>query len=210
MAARPRIASDADLLMAAARAVSRIGPSRLTLAHVAAEAGVVPATLVQRFGSKRGLLLALIQHGAAGTTDEMARLRAAHPSPLAALLAFGECMAGMAPTPEELANHLAYLVMDLTDPEFHRLALEQARVFRDEVKGLVDSAVIAGELKPCDTAGLARLLQETVHGALLTWAIWRQKTAQEWVRHELELLLAPYVANRRNRSSSRKPNRKRK
>ena len=39
--------------------MSRLGPARLTLAEVAKEAGLSPATLVQRFGSKRGLMLAL-------------------------------------------------------------------------------------------------------------------------------------------------------
>src|SRR5258707_1256462 len=107
MSPRPRTVSDADLLAATHRTVSRIGPSRLTLADVAAEAGVSPATLMQRFGSKRNLLLSLVRQGSGGTGTEMAALRAAHPSPLAALRAFAQCMAGMAPTPEELANHLA-------------------------------------------------------------------------------------------------------
>ena len=59
MCPRPRAASDADILDATARAMARLGPARLTLADVAREAGLSPATLVQRFGSKRGLLLAV-------------------------------------------------------------------------------------------------------------------------------------------------------
>src|SRR5689334_21094481 len=100
MCPRPRATTDAELLLAAARAVSRVGPSRLTLADVAAEAGVAPATLVQRFGSKRGLLLALVRQGGPTVAEEMAALRAAHPSPLATVLAFADCMAGMARSPE--------------------------------------------------------------------------------------------------------------
>jgi AcrR family transcriptional regulator len=203
MSARPRTTTDADLLMAAARAVSRVGPSRLTLADVGAEAGVAPATLVQRFGSKRGLLLALARAGSQAAATEMAVLRAAHASPLAALRAFAECMAGMAPSPVELANHLAFLVMDLTDPEFHRYTLEQSRVFQTELTALADAAVAAGELKPCDTARLARLMQETLHGALVMWAIYREGTAREWMRKEMEMLLAPYMSSDRRRPASR-------
>src|SRR5919204_6661796 len=55
---RPRTRTDDELLDAAFRAVGAVGPARLTLADVAAEAGVAPATLVQRFGSKRALLVA--------------------------------------------------------------------------------------------------------------------------------------------------------
>src|SRR5262245_16451798 len=172
MCPRPRTTTDADLLAAAARAVSRVGPSRLTLADVAALAGVVPATLMQRFGSKRGLLLALAREGSSSAGDQMSALRAAHPSPLAALQAVADCMAGMASTPEELANHLAFLNMDLTDPDFHELALRHARSFGAEMQTLLDDAVAAGELVRCDTARLGRLVQEVIHGGLVAWAIY--------------------------------------
>jgi AcrR family transcriptional regulator len=124
MCARPRTVSDEELLEATARAVSRVGPARLTLADVAKEAGVVPATLVQRFGTKRGMLLALM-------------------------------------------------------------------------KGLLDDAVTAGELSACDTDALARVVQETLQGSLVAWAIYREGRAGEWVRRDLEFLLSRYLAPKR-------------
>jgi AcrR family transcriptional regulator len=169
----------------------------LTLADVAAEAGVAPATLLQRFGSKRGLLLALARAGSTASAQELAAIRAAHPSPLAALRATGDCMAGMANSPEELANHLAFLNIDLTDPEFHRYALKGARAFTAELQALLDAGVEAGELVSCDTVRLARLVQEVLHGSLVTWAIFREGTAREWVRNDLEALLGPYIAGER-------------
>jgi AcrR family transcriptional regulator len=187
--------------MAASRAVCRVGPSRLTLADVAAEAGVAPATLVQRFGSKRGLLLALVRLGPATAEGEFAAIRAAHPSPLAALRAVVDCMAQMAATPEELANHLTFLQMDLTDPEFRHYSLEHSRAFGAELQALLDAAVAAGELTPCDTARLARLMQEMLHGSLVTWAIYREGTAQEWLRQDFETLLAPYTTKKRRPTS---------
>jgi AcrR family transcriptional regulator len=193
MSPRPRETTDDAILEATARAIARFGPARLTLAHVAAEVGVAPATLVQRFGSKRGLLLALARQGAGERTpQEYAAIRAAHPSPLEALFAVADCMAGMAPTPEALANHLAFLHIDLTDPDFHRLALEQARAARGELRAFLDAAVAAGELAPCDTERLARAVGVTLGGGLLAWAIERAGTAAEWLRYDLETLLAPY------------------
>jgi AcrR family transcriptional regulator len=209
MSPRPRTASDADLLMAAVRAVSRVGPSRLTLADVAAEAGVVPATLLQRFGSKRGLLLALAREGSTASAQELAALRAAHPSPLAALRATADCMAGMANSPEELANHLAFLNIDLTDPDFHRYALEGSRAFGAGLQALLDAAVVARELKRCDTARLARLVQEVLHGGLVAWAIHREGTAREWVRQDLEALLEPYAAAGKRRGPAARARRRR-
>jgi AcrR family transcriptional regulator len=207
MSPRPRTASDEDLLQATIRAASRFGPARLTLADVAAEAGVAPATLVQRFGSKRGLLLALARAGSTASAQELAAIRAAHPSPLAALRATADCMAGMASSPEELANHLAFLNIDLTDPEFHRYALEGARAFTAEMQALLDAGVAARELRSCDTARLARLVQEVLHGSLVSWAIFREGTAREWVRNDLEALVGPYLAGDR-RGKALRPRRR--
>jgi AcrR family transcriptional regulator len=76
MSPRPRATSDSAILSAAHRAVTRVGPMRLTLADVAREAGVSPATLVQRFGSKRGLLLALVAAGSGEVEDQWAPILA--------------------------------------------------------------------------------------------------------------------------------------
>jgi AcrR family transcriptional regulator len=158
---------------------------------------------VQRFGSKRGLLLALARQGTAETGEQYAAIRAAHPSPLAALFAVAKCMAGMAPTPETLANHLAFLHIDLTDADFHQLALEQARASRAELKRVLDAAVQAAELVPCDTRRLARAVGAILGGGLLAWAIERQGTAAEWLRYDLETLLTPYRL-RENHKDKRK------
>jgi AcrR family transcriptional regulator len=208
MCPRPRATTDEDLLAATSRAVARHGPARLTLAHVAAESGVAPATLVQRFGSKRGLLLTLARQGVASTAEQYAAIRAAHPSPLGALFAVADCMAGMAPTPGELANHLAFLHIDLTDPDFHRLALDQARQARRELRSILDAAVKAGELARCDTDRLARMVQVTLGGGLIAWAIEREGTAARWLRDDLETLLSPY-RRRGNARIGRKPRRSR-
>src|SRR5580692_4125749 len=116
MSPRTRLKPNSDLLLGAVRVIERLGPSRFTLADVGKEAGIAPATLLQRFGSKRGLLLAVASQGAAG-------VRAEFRSPLRAVEAVARCMAQMTKSPEALANQLAFLEMDLADPDFHRLAL---------------------------------------------------------------------------------------
>jgi hypothetical protein len=91
-----------------------------------------------------------------------------------------------------MANGLAWLQNDLTDPDFHAITLEQFHAIREETKSLLDAAVSAGELRPCDTAQLARLMQHANGGAMLAWAVYRQGSVASWVRRELEALLLPY------------------
>jgi len=190
MSPRPRESSDAELLAAAARVVSRVGPS-LTLSDVAAEARVSAATLMQRFGSKRGLLLALFATAPSNVDRELARIRAAAASPMAAVYAVGDCMAAMAVSPRAFANNLSFLQMDLTDPEFHKHALAHSRRMHAGVKALLDEAVTARELQPCDTGRLARAVQGLIGGALLQWAIDREGKPAARLREDLESLLHP-------------------
>ena len=194
---RPRTITDDAILAGAGRAIGRIGPTRLTLADVAAEVGLAPATLLQRFGSKRGLLLAFAERGAGAVTEAFAAARAEHASPLAALVAALVGMTAGVATPESLANHLALLQLDLTDPDFHRHAREQAVAVRSEIRTLLDAAVAAGKLAPTDTDRLARTVQVTYNGALLTWAIYREGTVADWLRGELARILDPHRPARR-------------
>jgi len=178
--------------MATMRVMQRCSPVDLTLADVAKEAGVVPATLIQRFGTKRGLLLAACRTAPGGVQEQFAAARAKYGSPLKTLIKLHVECSGFASTPEAMANGLAYLQIDLIDPEFHAITLAQFTAVRDETKKLLDDAVAADELKPCDTADLARLIQQVNGGAMLDWAVYRKGPLAAWIRRSLEALLAPY------------------
>ena len=188
---RPRTKPDAAVLEAAGRVFGNIGPN-FTLADVAKEAGLAPATLMQRFGSKRGLLLALSKVAAEGADTCFAQIRAQHRSPLRTLFACFEFTAGMAATPEMLANNLAFLQLDLTDPEFRQWSLLNARSTAAGYQALIEDAIRAKELKRCNTAALARLINATLHGSMVSWAFFQEGSAADWVRRDMEALLKPY------------------
>jgi AcrR family transcriptional regulator len=201
MSPRPRTVPDEQILTAAESAMSRLGPARLTLAEVAKEAGLSPATLVQRFGSKRGLMLALWASAVDGVDACFEMLRLDCPSPLAAVLAGATMMSQATKSAEEMANHLAFLQMDVSDPEFHQHMLVLSRRTEDGYKALLDEAVTKREIVACDTRGLARAISAMAGGSLISWAIFREGTAEAWVRADLETLLAPYRAG----SGKRRP-----
>ena len=192
MAPRPRTVSDEDLINATMRVMSRLGPVKLTLAEVAKEAGVTAATLVQRFGSKRAMMLK-ISSDAAGSADAcFAMVRAAHPrSPLAAIYAAATAMTEHMGTPEELANSLAFLQIDISDPDFHAHTLEMSKKHVAGYRALLKDAIAAGELEPHDTLRMARAINAIAGGSLIAWAIFREGTAERWVRRDVETLLAP-------------------
>jgi AcrR family transcriptional regulator len=197
MSPRPRETSDAQLFAATARVMLRRAPAQLTLADVAAEAGVVPATLIQRFGSKRNLLLKTCKSGTADVAAQFSAARRRYKSPLKTLVElYVEC-SGFAATPEAMANGLAYLQNDLTDPDFRAITLALFEGMREETRKLLDEAVAARELVKCDTAGLARCMQQLNRGSMVDWAVFRKGTLGGWLRRDLEVLLKPYRRRRR-------------
>ncbi len=194
--ARPRKVSDDQVFAAAQRVMARVGPSELTLSLIGQEAGVTAGALVQRFGSKRNLMVRMAGLLAGGIGELFAGLRSAHRSPLAVIRAYATCMASMAATPDALARNLAYLQVDLTDPDLREHLLETARETRRELLALVAAAKKRGELAAGTPAvPLVRNIEALVSGALLTWAFHREGDAASWLKAHIDALLAPHRAD---------------
>ena len=213
MSPRPRTVTDEQIIAAAAKVIVRLGPGKLTLADVGKEIGLSAATLVQRFESKRGLLLAMARSAADGVEACFDMVRAGHRSPLATVVAAATDMTRYLDTPEEMANHLAFLQMDLSDPDFHRLMVITARKQLDGYRQLLREAIDAGELVECDTERLARSITAVCAGSLISWAVFQKGTAVTWVRTDVDAVLAPYRSRprrsaRASRGAIRQPSRR--
>jgi AcrR family transcriptional regulator len=188
--ARPRTVDDDAVLAAASQVVNRVGPSRLTLQRVADEVGLSAPTLVQCFGSKRGLLLAMGDQAAAGWPEVFAAARARTQSPLDSLVGALVDLTSHVATPEAMANSIAFLQIDLSDPEFHERAVASMRRMRELMAELLAEAVEAGELGPgTDTVALADSVMNAYNGALISWAIFREGRLADRLRRELDHVL---------------------
>ena len=82
-------------------------------------------------------------------------------APLAALTDGLVALTAPVREPAAFANHLALLQLDLADPQLRALAVAHARALRRGIRALLDAAVLAGELEPCDTRALADAVHAT-------------------------------------------------
>ena len=205
MSPRRRKAEDADVFAALVRVMHRRAPAELTLREVAREAGVTAGALVQRFGSKRAMLLAHARH-AARTSDigvPVPEPRSA--SPLAALRSATAVYAQLAASPGAALRNLAYLHNDLSDPVLYRHLLRMSRAARAHYETLVAGAVAAGEIRAgTDVRALARAIDVTLQGSFLSWAVYREGSAAAWLRTDLDATLRPYVVRPGTRVRSRR------
>jgi AcrR family transcriptional regulator len=189
---RTKNVSDEAVLAGVLRLVQRIGPDGFTLAAAGAEVGLSASTLVQRFGSKRSLLLAADRWAVERWVDGMDEVPADGPA-LDRLVAGLVHTVDAETTAEEMANSVSLLQIGLADSEFHRSTRSGAVRLRAKAVERLDEATANGELRPgIDTTALAELVEVTYHGAMISWAIHRDGPLLTSVSARLTQLLQPY------------------
>ena len=174
---RPRRISDEDVLASALRVMFRTGPAEVTLAAVAAEAGIAASTLVQRFGDKRGLILRALAQDNSGFAALLAQAPGGRGR--AAVL---DLFARLTPDfedPAVLATGLLWVREDFRDPGLNALAQERWRLLRAAVAERLPPLAIAPELA-------ARLLEAQWQGAFNQWGFFRAGRLRDFVAESLE------------------------
>jgi AcrR family transcriptional regulator len=198
MSPQRRKAEDEDVFAAMGRVMRRVGPAALTLAAIAAEAGVTAGALVQRFGSKRALMLAHWRQAAVSGGD-LRPLPGARPrSPLGALRAAAAMYARLAVSRRAALRNLAYMHSDWADPALRRHVLRHARAARARYEQWLAEAVSRGELRAdTDVRTLARMVEVTLGGSFLAWTLYGEGSAATRFREDLDTALRPYLVHRR-------------
>ena len=194
MTPRRRKAEDADVFAAMSRLMQRVGPDELTLVAIAAEAGITAGALVQRFGSRRELMLTHWRQAANPKRHLSPTPDAPPDSPLEALRGIAAVYARVATSPGAALRQLAYMQRDAADPVIRRHVVRHARAARAHVAQLVADAVARGDLLPgTDVAALAHTIDVTLLGSLLSWALLRDGAATTYFRRNLDAVLRPYL-----------------
>jgi len=175
--ARPRRISNEDVLAGALRVMFRTGPAELTLAAVAAEVGIAPPTLVQRFGDKRGLILAAL----AQDNEGFAAVLAAAPKGTgrAAVLDLFLSLTPDFDDPAVLATGLLWVREDFRDPGLNALARARWTLLRAAVAERLPPLPIAPDLA-------ARLLEAQWQGAFNQWGFFAEGRLRDFVARSLE------------------------
>ena len=160
--ARRKTISDETVLDAALRVMTTKGPSDLTLADVAAAAGIAPATLIQRFGDKRRLIVAAFAQDNAAFARALADLPPG--SGAQAVIAVFRLLTPGIEDVGAFADQLLWLRQDMRDPDLNRLARERFRLLREAIAQRLPPLAVA----PADAA---RLVEAQWQGALNQWGI---------------------------------------
>jgi hypothetical protein len=133
---------------------------------------------VQRFGSKRAMLLAHARYAAATGDSGLPVSETRKSSPLETLRTAAAMYASLADSPRAAVRNLAYLLNDLSDPAPRRHLLRMSRTARVWYGQILTDAIAAGEVRHAtDVRPLARLIEATLRGSFLGWALYRKGLA---------------------------------
>jgi AcrR family transcriptional regulator len=175
MARRKRITDEAAL-EAVARAMFRAGPDEFTLAAAGAEAGLSPATLLQRFGAKQQLIVRAVAR------DNQRFEAMLHSLPdatgAAAVIAVFRILTPDVRDTNAFADQLLWLRQDMRDPQLNALARERFAALRAAVAERLPPLAV-----PSDVA--ARLVEAQWQGALNQWGIAREGSLADYITESL-------------------------
>ena len=175
---RKKTLSDDDLLERALHVMRRAGPDGVTFASVAAETGLSPATLVQRFGTKSALLHAALVR-AWEMLDERTMLAIDEaPAGPAGAVALLVALSGSFSGDADYAEGLLVLREDMRNPDLRARGMRWGTVLAEAV----------GE-RLADATGsrldLGRLMIAQWQGIWLWWGFARKGALPDVVRQEL-------------------------
>ena len=192
--ARPRLVSDDAILDATRQVLAELGPAKLTLAAVGARVGLAPPTLMQRFGSKRGLLLASAARSPLMVLRAAEEAEARNTSPLAALRDFALTAVAHIKHREELGNGLGFVQLDVATPSSGSTRWRTPPPSWTAAPGSTKPLSKPVSCADTDVPALARHTLVCFTGALQVWAVNGWGTLREFLTDQLDLSAVPTFA----------------
>ena len=178
--ARLKTVSEEGVLDAAAEVLGKAGPAGLTLAAVGAIAGLSPATLVQRYGTREALMRAALLRMWDRLDEATARADARHPATPEGAVGLLVSLTGRysGSGDEDMAQGLLLLREDFRDP-----ALRARGVAWGDVLARALGRRLSGDTERAEMLG--RLMASQWQGCLIWWGFSREGALRSYVRREL-------------------------
>jgi AcrR family transcriptional regulator len=176
--ARTRTISDETILDAALGVISKGSPAALTFGAVAAEVGLAPATLVQRFASKEALLRAALLRAWDGLDASTAQQDAGQPVSIDGAIELLHALWPIEGDVVAYADGLLLLREDMRDPALRA----RGEAWLNALARALGRRLSADPLRQ---QRLGQLMTSQWQGAQIRWAFSRAGTPRQFIETEL-------------------------
>jgi AcrR family transcriptional regulator len=166
---RPQVYSDNRIFESISIILAEQGFESLTLRNIAEKAGLSPAILSKRFGSKKGMIIAYYDFLAEVTKKSFLNTSKRSLPPAEALTEIFTQWHEFIKTPRECANYMMlYLKLDI-DPELAEISKKRRLIIDAEVQTILEEGIQRGEIACPNVAEMSYALQAAVTGAVMLW-----------------------------------------
>lgn len=184
--ARPKTLSDAEVLGVAHRLIHQTGPDALTFSSLSRACGLSSSTLVQRFGSKDGLVQSALLYAWDRLDEKTERLARSAPTTPEGAIALLVGLSGDYGGIEAYADGLLVLREDFRDPVLRARGAAWKQVLTAALE-----ARFAGV--PHAPADIGELMAAQWQGSLLWWGFDPQGKIERFVEDGLRRFVAAVV-----------------
>lgn len=157
----------------------------MTLAHIAAEVGITAGALVQRYGTKRNLLLLTGRTSREALEAAVRTLEFDVDDADTVTDRLLDLVIGDFADPDVVANNLSFLLLDMTDEEFRAEAVAYFAILRDAFRRV---AVRRG-MESRQASAIAGVISEAVQGTIIVWAVDRRDALRERLQATLAFII---------------------
>jgi len=186
--------TDLSILNKALKVIIKKGPTAFSLEDISKVVALSPATLLQRFGSKKGLLSRVLEYSNQKMFKELnkriERTLRSEKSSIESIIELLLDFVGAFSKPEQVAQGLDIFKLDILDADLNKVSCEYFLIRKKCLLELLSRAKEKGELaKDSDIESLAECLECVWQGTILQWALFKKGKLTEHLRKNLETVL---------------------
>lgn len=188
----PRKKKTADLviLKMILEVITKIGATEFSLEDLSKKTGLSPATLLQRFGSKKNILYKALELANQELKDNFANRSLVNNSPLQEIMGIYLEFSSSTLTPKDVAGGLDILKLDITEKKLNAITRKYFETRRKKIAALVVLAQEKGEIpEDVDATDLVWNLESLWQGSIMLWALIGDGKLHDWLKKRFTTFL---------------------
>lgn len=180
---RKKTIDDETLLKMVLEVITKVGPTTFSLKDLRKKTGLSPATLLQRFGSKKNILHKAIELSNSHLGDRFTNRVAISKSPTEEIINIYLDLSMQFSRPIDVANGLDILKLDITEKKLNKLTRKYFEIRRKKIEYLIILAQEKNEItSKINAAELVLTLESLWQGSIMLWALIGKGQIHEWLK----------------------------
>jgi AcrR family transcriptional regulator len=187
---RTKKVGDSIILKMILEVIAKEGATTFSLEDLSKKTGLSPATLLQRFGSKRNILHKAIELANQDLKNNLTNRSVIDKSPLKEIINVYLELSMPFSNPIDVARGLDILKLDITEKRLNRLTKKYFELRRNKITSLVTLAQKQGEIAfDFHIADLVWNLECLWQGSIMLWALTQKGKLQPWLTNRFSSFL---------------------